>query len=103
MNAFVKRGSAHGPDFFRHEAAGLGWLAAAPGGPRVVRVWGVDDDEIVLERIPDGRASPDGALRLGRSLAAMHDAGAAGWGAPAEGWAGRCFIGDRPQECVPTG
>ena len=103
MNAFVKRGSAHGPDFFRHEAAGLGWLAAAPGGPRVVRVWGVDDDEIVLERIPDGRASPDGALRLGRSLAAMHDAGAAGWGAPAEGWAGRCFIRDRPQECVPTG
>ncbi|HJC59554.1 MAG TPA: fructosamine kinase family protein [Candidatus Dietzia intestinigallinarum] len=103
MNAFVKRGSAHGPDFFRHEAAGLGWLAAVPGGPRVVRVWGVDDDEIVLERIPDGRASPDGALRLGRSLAAMHDAGAAGWGAPAEGWAGRCFIGDRPQECVPTG
>ena len=26
---FVKRGSRHGPDFFRHEAAGLAWLAAA--------------------------------------------------------------------------
>ena len=99
---FVKRGSDHGSDFFRHEAAGLRWLAAAPGGPRVVEVWGVDDDEIVLERIPDGCASSDGALRFGRSLAAMHDAGAAGWGAPAGDWAGRCFIGNRPQECVPT-
>ena len=58
MNAFVKRGSDHGPDFFRHEAAGLGWLAAAPGGPRVVEVWGVDDDEIALEPVPAGRASP---------------------------------------------
>ena len=102
MNAFVKRGSDHGPDFFRHEAAGLGWLAAAPGGPRVVEVWGVDDDEIALEPVPAGRASPESALRFGRSLAAMHDAGAAGWGAPAEGWAGRCFIGNRPQSCVPT-
>lgn len=100
--SFVKRGSDHGPDFFRHEAAGLRWLTATPGGPRVVEVWGVDDDEIVLERIPDGRASSDGALRFGRSLAAMHDAGAAGWGAPAADWAGRCFIGSRPQECVPT-
>lgn len=33
----------------------------------------------------------------------MHDAGAAAWGAPADGWAGRCFIGNRPQECRPTG
>lgn len=102
MTPFVKRGSAHGPDFFRCEAAGLEWLAAAPGGPRVVEVWGVDDDEITLESIRVGRASPDAALRFGRSLAAMHDAGTAGWGAPADGWAGRCFIGDRPQECVPA-
>lgn len=99
---FVKRGSGHGPDFFRHEAAGLAWLAAARGGPRVVTVKGVDDDEITLERIPAGRATADAALRFGRSLAAMHDAGAAAWGAPAEGWAGRCFIGNRPQDCRPT-
>lgn len=105
---FVKRGSRHdaarlGPDFFRHEAAGLAWLAAARGGPRVVEVMGVDDDEITLERIPAGRATTRAALRFGRSLAAMHDAGAAAWGAPADGWAGRCFIGNRPQECAPTG
>ena len=31
-DVFVKRGADHGPDFFRHEAAGLAWLAAAPGG-----------------------------------------------------------------------
>ena len=102
MRTFSKRGSAHGPEFFRHEAAGLAWLAAAPGGPRVVEVVGVDDDEITLEHIPAGRATPDAALRFGRSLAMMHDAGAAAWGAPAEGWAGPCFIGNRPQECRPT-
>lgn len=101
-DVFVKRGSGHGPDFFRHEAAGLAWLAEAPGGPRVVEVKGVDDDEITLEKIPAGRATADAALRFGRSLAAMHDAGAAAWGAPADGWAGRCFIGNRPQECTPT-
>lgn len=101
-SAWAKRGSPHGPDFFRHEAAGLRWLAAVPGGPRVVEVVEVDDDEVVLERVPDGRATADAALRLGRSLARMHDAGAAAWGAPAEGWTGRCFIGDRPQECRPT-
>lgn len=101
-DTWVKRGSPHGPDFFRHEAAGLRWLAAATGGPRVVTVVEVDDDEIALERIPDGRATPDAARRLGRSLARMHDAGAAAWGEPAEGWIGQCFIGNRPQECRPT-
>ena len=43
---FRKSGSRHGPDFFRHEAAGLAWLGAAPGGPRVVEVLEVDDDEM---------------------------------------------------------
>lgn len=105
---FTKRGArhgpdAHGPDFFRHEAAGLAWLAAAPGGPRVVEVVGVDDDEIILEKIPAGRATAEAARRFGRALAAMHDAGAAAWGEPAAGWAGRCFIGNRAQECRPTG
>lgn len=99
---FVKRGSRHVPDFFRHEAAGLAWLAAAPGGPRVVEVVGVDDDEITLERVDDRRATPDAARRFGRSLAAMHSAGAAAWGAPADGWTGRCFIGNREQSCRPT-
>jgi len=102
-DVFVKRGSRHGPDFFRHEAARLEWLAAAPGGPRVVRVVGVDDDGIALERIRAGRATAQAARRFGRSLAAMHDAGASAWGAPAEGWTGACFIGNRPQECRPTG
>src|SRR5699024_209519 len=92
---WVKRGSPRdaerlGPDFFRHEAAGLRWLAAARGGPRIVEVIEVDDDEVVLERIPDGRPTPGAADRLGRALSAMHDAGAPGWGSPAECWTGRC-------------
>lgn len=104
---FVKRGGVHGtdprgPDFYRHEAAGLAWLAAAPGGPRVVEVVEVDDD-ITLERIEPARATPAAAERFGRSLAVMHSAGAAAWGAPADGWTGQCFIGNRPQDCTPTG
>lgn len=105
--SWIKRGSPHdscslGSDFFHHEAAGLRWLAAARGGPRVARVLDVDDDEIVLEWISSGRATQDSAVALGRSLSAMHDAGAPAWGAPADGWDGRCFIGDRPQDCRPT-
>lgn len=105
---FVKRGrGAHGtdprgPDFFRHEAAGLAWLAAAPGGPRVVEVVEVGDDDITLERIEPARATPAVAERFGRSLAAMHSAGAAAWGAPTDGWDGQCFIGNRSQDCTPT-
>lgn len=99
---FRKSGSRHGADFFRHEAAGLAWLAAAPGGPRVVEAVGVDDDEIALERIRDGRATADAARRFGRSLAAMHSAGAAAWGSPADGWSGQCYIGNREQTCRPT-
>jgi len=97
-----KSGSRHGPDFFRAEAAGLAWLAAAPGGPRVVGVRAVDDDSITLERIDTTRPDAANAREFGRRLAALHDAGAAAWGAPPEGWTGRCFIGSREQECTPT-
>ena len=61
-DVFVKRGSDHGPDFFRHEAAGLAWLAAAPGGPRVVEVTGVDDDEIYAAPVGNGGVDGGGLL-----------------------------------------
>ena len=61
-DVFVKRGSDHGPDFFRHEAAGLAWLAAAPGGPRVVEVVGVDDDEIYAAPVGNGGVHGGGLL-----------------------------------------
>ena len=93
MNAFVKRGSTTA-DFFRHGPRGWGGSPRrrrAPGGrgmgcrrrrgrPRT--------------RFPVARS--ESALRFGRSLAAMHDAGAAD-GAPAEGWAERCSA----PSCVP--
>ena len=52
---------------------------------------------IALERIS---ASPPGgaaAEAFGRALAATHDAGAAAFGAPPDGWAGPLFIGRLPQ------
>lgn len=98
----TKSGSRHGPDFFRFEAAGLRWLAEAPGGPRIVRVLDVDDHSITLERIPSGRATAGTAAGFGRRLAALHDAGAPAFGAPPAGWDGECFIGSRPQACAPS-
>jgi fructosamine-3-kinase len=89
----VKR-RAHAPEgFFPAEAAGLRWLAV-PGGTRVVRVLEVSASHIALERIPDSAASRRAAAAFGESLARTHDAGAAGFGARPEGYAGPCYIGD---------
>ncbi|MCB7137343.1 fructosamine kinase family protein [Cellulosimicrobium marinum] len=78
--------------FFACEAAGLDWLRV-PGGPRVVRVLGVADDHLALERLHPVRPTPAAARALGRGLAVVHDAGAPAWGAPAPGWAGDAFFG----------
>ncbi len=83
------------PCFFEAEAAGLSWLAAA-GGARVVRVVDVSPGRIELERVPPARPGPDAARRFGADLAVTHDAGAAGFGAPPDGWNGPLFIGRRP-------
>ena len=98
--------------FFRCEAAGLRWLGEAhragaadrPTGPRVVRVRAVGDDHLDLERVEAASPTRAAAARFGRDLAALHDAGAAAWGAPPPGWAGDAFFGplDDPLP-LPTG
>ncbi|GAA1969178.1 fructosamine kinase family protein [Isoptericola halotolerans] len=88
------------PGFFETEAAGLRWLAV-DGGPRVARVLDVGPDHLGLERLAPASATPSAARALGRSLSAMHDAGAPAFGALPPG-AATGFFGplDDPLEMV---
>lgn len=80
------------PGFFACEAAGLRWLTA-PGGAPVVRVLGVDDDGIDLERLVPVGPTPATAEAFGRGLARTHAAGAVAFGVPPDGWDGDGFFG----------
>lgn len=90
---FRKHRSGAPAGFFACEAAGLRWLAAAPGGAAVVRVLAVHDDALELERVSPGTPSTAAAEAFGRALAATHAAGAAAFGAPPDGWHGDGFFG----------
>lgn len=52
-----------------------------------------DDESLTLERIESTRPTHAAAEKFGNSLARTHDAGAAGFGAPPQGWAGPGFFG----------
>ncbi|MFM9370703.1 fructosamine kinase family protein [Streptomyces sp. Da 82-17] len=93
----VKR--ADEPGAVAAEAAGLGWLAEA-GSVRVPRVHGHDDHWLVLDRVPSGRASADGAEHFGRELAALHARGADAFGAPPPGGPTEAYIGLAPMRNV---
>jgi fructosamine-3-kinase len=82
------------------EAAGLSWLAEA-GGARIAHVLDVAPGRLELERIAEVRPDPAAARAFGVALAATHDAGAAAFGAPPDGWHGPNFIGRRRQRCEP--
>ena len=70
----------HAPaDFFRTEAAGLRWLGEA-AGVAVPEVLAAEDDCLVLAWVEGARPSAEAAERLGRSLAALHAAGAPAFG-----------------------
>ncbi len=74
--AFVKERAGADAAEFRAEAAGLEWLAAA--GAPVPAVLAAEEEPpgLVLEWIEPGRLSDAGAEELGRSVAALHRAGA---------------------------
>jgi len=90
--SYRKRSVVAPAGFFACEAAGLAWLAV-PGGPRVVRVLGVGDTELELEELRAATPTRDAAREFGAALARLHDAGAATFGAPPDGWAGDGFFG----------
>jgi fructosamine-3-kinase len=75
--AFVKTRAGAQPGEYATEADGLRWLAE-PGGLPVPTVLGVGDDVLVLEWV-DAGGRGDAAM-LGRGLAAIHAAGAPGFG-----------------------
>lgn len=98
VQTIVKERADAPAGFFEAEAAGLRWLAEAErgGGARIARVAAVAPGRIELERIGEGRPTPEAARAFGAALAATHAAGAAAFGSPPDGWAGPLFIGRRP-------
>jgi fructosamine-3-kinase len=52
-----------------------------------------DDTSLTLEQLDRGTATSAAAEAFGRCLAVTHDAGAAGFGAPPDGWTGPGFFG----------
>ncbi len=95
MQTFRKHRRDASTGFFAVEAAGLRWLAAAKAVP-IASVVSVDATSIVLERLPTAPPTAEHAQDFGRQLAALHDAGAAAFGAPPDGWTGDGFIGAAP-------
>ncbi|MFZ3565506.1 fructosamine kinase family protein [Streptomyces sp. BH097] len=88
------------PAAVRAEAAGLRWLAAADA-VAVPAVHGSDDRCLVVDRVEEGRPSPDAAERFGTDLARLHGAGAPAFGAaPPEGPTD-AYIGLAPMRNVP--
>lgn len=89
--------------FFEAEACGLRWLAQAEalGGTRIVRVLGVGEGYIELEQLRPASSTRAAAEGLGRSLAVLHAAGAAAFGAPPDGWEGAAWIGRQRQDNRP--
>jgi fructosamine-3-kinase len=88
--AFVKTSPEALEGGYETEAAGLRWLAE-PGALRVPAVLGVGTGEpplLALEWIEGGRPGPDHAEQLGHGLAAVHAAGADGFGAVPAGTPG---------------
>ncbi|MGU3293697.1 fructosamine kinase family protein [Williamsia sp. M5A3_1d] len=97
--AHIKTRACAHPDFFAAEAAGLRWLAAA--GAPVVEVIEVGRERIVLSRLTQARPDRAAAERFGRTLAAVHAAGAESFGAKPADFDGQVFIGNRPMACRP--
>ncbi|MDN4478403.1 fructosamine kinase family protein [Demequina sp. SYSU T00039] len=95
MDTHLKTDPGAPSGFYEAEAAGLAWLATAPGGARTVTVVEVAPGRIVLERIVPARPSPAAAHAFGGALARTHAAGAHAFGARPAGWDGPLFIGSR--------
>lgn len=90
---FTKANPAAPPGFFACEAAGLAWLADAPGGVPCAEVVRVDDTSLTLRRLVPVPPTAAAAARFGRRLAATHGAGARGFGAGPAGCTKPGFFG----------
>lgn len=91
-------------DYLRWEATGLRWLAAVPHGARVVEVLDVGPTHLDLALLAATSPSSAAATAFGRALASTHASGAAGFGAPPNGWTGDGYLGpfDEPLPLLLT-
>lgn len=89
---FVKTHPSPPPAMYAREAEGLAWLGEA-GALRVPAVIAVSERFLALEWIEPGAPARDHDERLGRGLAALHRAGAPGFGLAHDN-----FIGSLPQD-----
>jgi fructosamine-3-kinase len=96
LEVFVKSRSGAPIGFFAAEVEGLRWLGDVVGGPPLPPVLGHDEETLVLPWVPPGDATAAAAERLGRELAAMHAAGAPGYGASWTGFIGAAPLDNRP-------
>ena len=85
---FVKSNADAPAGMFAAEARGLAWLAEARA-LRIPEVKTQGTDFLVLEHIAPGRRQPDYDEVLGRGLAALHRAGAPGFGLNHDNFIGR--------------
>jgi fructosamine-3-kinase len=95
---FVKHRPGAPGAMYRAEADGLAWLRAANALrlPRVVAVGEGEPAFLALEWVERGPPGPGYDERLGRGLAALHRAGAPGFGLAHDNW-----IGPLPQPNGP--
>lgn len=96
--AFLKTLSNPPGGFFEREAAGLRWLAEADG-VAVPDVMAVDAETLIIDWVETMRPSVDAAANFGRALARTHQAGAAAYGAEADGFIARLPLYNKP---LPT-
>ncbi len=95
----IMKTHAHPPaGFFVAEADGLRWLAEATsnGGVRVPEVLAVDEGCLILRWVEPGKATPDAAVGFGQALAVTHAAGAAAYGAEADGFISKLPLPNTP-------
>lgn len=94
-SALMKTRARTPEDFFIVEAAGLKWLAEADGAP-IPEVLAAAEDCLIIGWIDPGRPSADAAERLGRQLAATHNAGAETFGGSRNGYIATVPLANAP-------
>ena len=94
---------AHAPEgLFQAEAAGLRWLAEVPGGVRVPEVLAASADCVILAWVePTSKHHAETATDFGQALAVTHQAGAATYGFPHDGFIGRLPLPNTACETWP--
>lgn len=87
--------------FFAVEADGLRWIRDA-GGVAVPQVYAVSDELLLMEWVDHGEPTAIAAERFGRELAHTHRAGAAAFGADADGYFGSLPLDNTPGDDWPS-